>query len=127
MVSEPIAAGVVASGTIARARSYFLLTKPRIIELLLITTVPSMILARRGLPSLWLMAAVVFGGALAAGGANTINCYLDRDIDEKMHRTHGRPLPTGAVTPIQALRFGIALEVLAFALLWGSANLLAAL
>jgi protoheme IX farnesyltransferase len=128
MATEPLTAGAaaLAPGPVARARSYFLLTKPRIIELLLITTVPSMILARRGLPSLWLMAAVVLGGSLAAGGANTINCYLDRDIDEKMHRTHGRPLPTGAVTPLQALRFGVALEVVAFALLWQSANLLAA-
>jgi protoheme IX farnesyltransferase len=110
-----------------RARVYVALTKPRIIELLLVTTVPAMVLAEGGLPSLWLVLAVLAGGTLAAGGANTINCVVDRDIDEKMTRTHNRPLPTGAVSPEAALRFGIALEVVAFAWLWSTVNLLAAL
>jgi len=125
-MSEPLTRPFAAPTGVARLRAFVLLTKPRIIELLLVTTVPAMILARRGLPSLWLMAAVLVGGTLAAGGANTINCYVDRDIDEKMHRTHGRPLPMGAVSPGAALVFGIVLEVVAFALLWSTANLLAA-
>jgi len=110
----------------ARARAYFRLTKPRVIELLLVTTVPSMILAQGGMPSLGLIAAVLLGGALAAGGANTINCYIDRDRDAAMRRTHHRPLPSGDVDPNAALRFGVVLEVLAFAWLWWTANLLAA-
>ena len=111
----------------SRAATYVALTKPRIIELLLVTTVPAMVLADQGLPSPWLVLAVLFGGTLAAGGANTLNCVVDRDIDEKMRRTHGRPLPMGAVTPAAALRFGIILEVIAFVWLWVTANLLAAL
>lgn len=107
-------------------RTYVGLTKPRIIELLLVTTVPAMILAQRRIPSVWLVLAVLFGGTLAAGGANTINCYLDRDIDEKMRRTHGRPLPAGRVSPTNALRFGIILELVAFGWLWWTANLLSA-
>jgi len=126
MVIRPLAAPLPGHA-LARVRAFVLLTKPRIIELLLITTVPAMILARHGLPSVWLMVAVVVGGSLAAGGANTINCYIDRDIDEIMQRTRGRPLPAGAVTPVQALWFGIALEVVAFALLWSAANLLSAI
>jgi protoheme IX farnesyltransferase len=102
------------------------LTKPRIIELLLVTTVPAMVLAAGGFPSPLLVAAVLLGGTLAAGGANTINCVLDRDIDEKMHRTDQRPLPTGAMSPAAALRFGLLLEVVAFVFLWGTVNLLAA-
>ena len=81
------------------AGAYVSLTKPRIISLLLITTVPTMILADGGVPSLWLMLWTVVGGTLAAGGANAINCYLDRDIDELMHRTQGRPLPLGKIEP----------------------------
>jgi protoheme IX farnesyltransferase len=106
---------------------YVALTKPRIIELLLVTTVPAMVLAERGIPSLWLMLMTVVGGTLAAGGANTINCVIDRDIDVKMARTHRRPLPTGSVSAANALRFGIALEVVAFAMLWGTVNLLSAI
>ena len=108
------------------ASAYLSLTKPRIISLLLITTVPAMILAAKGVPSLWLMFATVVGGTLAAGGANAINCYLDRDIDEIMHRTRGRPLPLGRIDPLSALIFALTLEVAAFALLTLSANLLAA-
>ena len=92
---------------------YVALTKPRIIELLLVTTVPTMLLAEGGIPSLWLVAATLVGGTLAAGGANTLNCYLDRDIDQVMHRTERRPLATGLVSPREALVFGIALGALA--------------
>lgn len=109
-----------------RAGAYFRLTKPRVVELLLVTTVPAMVLAERGLPSVGLVAAVLLGGALAAGGANTVNCYIDRDRDATMRRTRRRPLPSGDVDPVAALRFGIVLEVLAFAWLWATANLLAA-
>ena len=108
-------------------RAYLALTKPRIIELLLVTTVPTMVLAQRGVPSIWLMAAVVVGGSLAAGGANTINMYLDRDIDDLMRRTRHRPLPRHAVTPRRALAFGIALSLLSFAWLTATVNLLSAL
>src|SRR6266508_366996 len=108
------------------ARAYFLLTKPRVIELLLVTTVPAMVLAARRLPSLTLVLAVLVGGALAAGGANTINCWIERDRDQMMRRTHGRPLPAGAIRPRDALVFGVALEVAAFVWLWAGVNLLAA-
>lgn len=110
----------------ARIGAYVALTKPRIIELLLITTVPTMIVAERGLPSLWLIAATVWGGTMAAGGANAINMYVDRDIDRVMERTKGRPLVTGAVTPRAALTFAIALEAVAFLFLWATVNLLSA-
>jgi protoheme IX farnesyltransferase len=110
----------------ATARSYLMLTKPRVIELLLVTTVPAMILADEGLPHLGLVAAVLVGGAMAAGGANTINCWIERDRDQLMHRTRRRPLPSGDIEPTPALAFGIALEVGAFALLWATANVLAA-
>jgi len=108
-------------------RAYLALTKPRIIELLLVTTIPTMVLAQGGgIPSVWLMAAVVLGGSLAAGGANTINMYLDRDIDDLMRRTRHRPLPRHAVTPRRALVFGIALSILSFAWLTVTVNLLSA-
>jgi protoheme IX farnesyltransferase len=106
--------------------AYVALTKPRIISLLLITTIPAMILAAEGVPPLWLVAATVVGGTLAAGGANAINCYIDRDIDQLMRRTQGRPLPLGKIDPGHALVFALALEILAFALLAASSNLLAA-
>ncbi len=85
-----------------------------------------MILANEGLPSLWLILAVLIGGSMAAGGANTINCWIERDRDSLMRRTHGRPLPSGDINPTGALIFGLVLEVLAFALLWATSNLLAA-
>jgi protoheme IX farnesyltransferase len=107
-------------------RAYVALTKPRIIELLLVTTVPTMIVAEQGLPSLWLVSATVFGGTLAAGGANAINMYVDRDIDQVMRRTRHRPLVTGAIRPRDALVFAIAIEIAAFALLWMTVNLLSA-
>jgi len=90
---------------------YVALTKPRIIELLLVTTFPTMFLAQRGLPSLWLIAATLVGGTLSAAAANTLNCYLDRDIDSVMHRTENRPLVTGAISPPSALVFGGVLSV----------------
>ena len=113
-------------GTIDTARAYISLTKPRIIELLLVTTVPTMVLAAGGIPSIWLMTAVVLGGTLAAGGANAINMYVDRDIDDVMRRTRHRPLPSHAVTPGRALAFGIGLSVAAFVFLWLTVNLLSA-
>src|SRR6516164_6747489 len=108
------------------AEAYVALTKPRIIELLLVTTLPTMVVAQRGLPPIWLMAATLVGGALAAGGANAINMYVDRDIDRVMKRTKNRPLVTGAVTPAAALVFALALEVAAFVELWLAVNLLSA-
>ncbi len=110
----------------ATVRAYFLLTKPRVIELLLVTTLPAMILADGGIPSIGLIVAVLIGGALAAGGANTINCWIERDRDQMMRRTRARPLPAGDVDAGRAFAFGVVLEILAFALLWSAANLLAA-
>ncbi|RYI23698.1 protoheme IX farnesyltransferase [Dermacoccus sp. 147Ba] len=92
---------------------YVSLTKPRIIELLLITTFPVMFLAERGIPNAWLIIATLIGGTLSASSANVLNCYLDRDIDKLMHRTEGRPLVTGAISPRNALIFGIVLGVAA--------------
>jgi len=112
------------------ARSLFMLTKPRIIELLLVTTVPTMLLAQRGLPSAGLLAVTLLGGALAAGSANTLNCYIDRDIDAVMRRTSRRPLVAkGTKAPIrpgEALVFGIVLGAAATLLLGLLANWLAA-
>jgi heme o synthase len=105
---------------------YVALTKPRIIELLLITTVPTMVLAQRGWPSWSLVVITLIGGTLAAGGANAINMVVDRDIDKLMPRTQGRPLVTGLIQPRNALIFALALEVIAFAVLWAGANLLSA-
>jgi len=114
-------------GIAARLGAYLALTKPRVIELLLVTTVPAMVLAAGELPSIGLVAAVLLGGGLAAGGANTLNCWVERDRDQVMKRTRRRPLPTGQIEPSHALVFGIVLEVLAFAWLWATANLLSAL
>lgn len=130
LVPSRLAPGGVAHGSRRAARStvgsYVALTKPRIIELLLITTVPTMVVAERGWPSTWLVLITLVGGSLAAGGANAINMYVDRDIDKLMERTRNRPLVTGAVAPRDALVFAIALEVAAFAVLWAGANLLSA-
>jgi heme o synthase len=109
-----------------RIGAYVALTKPRIIELLLVTTVPAMVLAARGLPPLSLVAWTLVGGALAAGAANAINCYFDRDIDELMSRTRRRPLPAHAVEPENALVFGLALGVVAFGVMAVLVNLVAA-
>lgn len=111
----------------SKGAAYLALTKPRIIELLLITTVPTMIVAERGLPNLWLIVATVIGGTLAAGGANAVNMYVDRDIDKLMKRTEGRPLVTGEIEPRNALVFSLALLALAGAWLAGFVNPLSAL
>jgi heme o synthase len=110
----------------ASVGAYVRLTKPRVIELLLVTAVPPMFLAQQGWPALGLVVAVVIGGAMAAGGANTINCWMERDRDQLMRRTLSRPLPQGEIVPSRALVFGIALNVVAFVLLASVANLLAA-
>ncbi len=117
---------VVRSPRRARAAAFVALTKPRIVELLLVTTVPSMILAEGGLPSLWLIAATITGGAMSAGGANALNMYIDRDIDKLMYRTRNRPLVTGAVKPGEAAVFASALIAVSFVWLWVFTNLLAA-
>ena len=112
----------------AVAGALIALTKPRIIELLLVTTVPTMLLAQRGLPSVKLVLATLIGGTLAAGSANTVNCYLDRDIDALMKRTSRRPLVNkqGVITPAAALIWGIVLGAGATAVLGLAANWLAA-
>jgi len=114
------------TSTRSRARAYVALTKPRIIELLLVTTVPVMFVAQDGVPDLGLVVATVLGGSLAAGGANTFNMVVDRDIDALMVRTQDRPLVTGELTPRAALTFAVVLEIAAFALLWAAVNLLSA-
>ncbi|MGC4789069.1 heme o synthase [Micromonospora sp. DT178] len=106
--------------------AYVTLTKPRIVELLLVTTVPAMMLADGGLPSLWLVAVVLVGGSLAAGAASVINCYIDRDIDQLMRRTKRRPLPAHTVTPRNALIFGLVLAAVSVAMMAAFTNLLAA-
>jgi protoheme IX farnesyltransferase len=106
--------------------AYFALTKPRVVELLLVTTVPAMILAKRGIPSLWLILATLVGGAVAAGSANAINCYLDRDVDEVMRRTRRRPIPAHRIPPERALAFGYALGAISFFFLSVAVNVLAA-
>jgi len=110
----------------SRPMAYLALTKPRIIELLLVTTVPTMVVAAGRWPSTWLVIATVVGGSLAAGGANAINMVVDADIDRLMERTKDRPLVTGELAPRQAMVFAIGLEVAAFAWLWGFVNLLSA-
>src|SRR3954451_19536599 len=97
------------------ARAYVALTKPRIIELLLVTTVPVMVLAARGWPSTWTLLATLVGGALAPGAANTINCVVDRDIDAVMARTRRRPMARAVIGPVAALRFGLLLGMAATA------------
>jgi protoheme IX farnesyltransferase len=110
-----------------RIAAYVALTKPRIIELLLVTTVPTMVLADRGLPSFWLILATLVGGTLAAGSANALNCWYDRDIDGVMHRTERRPLARHVVEPRSALVFGLVLGVIATIELAVTTNVLSAL
>ena len=105
---------------------YVALTKPRIIELLLVTTVPTMFVAERGVPSVWLMVATMVGGTLAAGGANAVNMVVDRDIDSLMERTMHRPLVRGVMSPRAALTFAVVIEVVAFVWLFATVNLLSA-
>src|SRR4029453_10028664 len=107
----------VPAGVGARVGAYIALTKPRIIELLLVTTVPAMMLAARGWPSWTLLLSPLVGGPLAAGSANVFNCWFDRDIDRLMHRTQKRPLPMGVITPRAALVFGSVLAVASILLL----------
>jgi len=111
---------------VARLEEYLTLTKPRIIELLLVTTVPTMFVAAHRVPSLRLMVMTVAGGALAAGGANAMNMVYDRDIDALMERTKNRPLVTGTITPRSAAVFAATLEVAAFVVLWTTVNPLSA-
>ncbi|GDY28919.1 protoheme IX farnesyltransferase [Gandjariella thermophila] len=108
-------------------RAYVALTKPRIIELLLVTTVPAMLLAQRGIPSPWLVLATMVGGTMAAGSANALNCVADADIDAVMKRTKRRPLARHEVPTRNALVFGLALGAASFGWLWLTTNLLAAL
>ncbi len=125
-IDAPVLSGRRAKWSRSTVGAYVALTKPRIIELLLVTTLPTMVVAQRGLPPVWLMVATLAGGALAAGGANAINMVVDRDIDRLMNRTKNRPLVTGAMTPTAALVFALALEVAAFVELWLAVNLLSA-
>jgi protoheme IX farnesyltransferase len=106
--------------------AYVALTKPRIIELLLVTTVPVMFLAQHGIPSLWLIVATLVGGTLSAGAANTFNCVYDRDIDAEMHRTSNRPMVTGEISPRQGVVFGAVLALLSTAWFAWQVNLLSA-
>lgn len=122
--------GVAAHGARKEPKSvfggYIVLMKLRVVELLLITTVPTMVLAEQGWPSWRLVVITLAGGTLAAGGANAINMVIDRDIDALMERTKTRPLVTGLIKPRAAMIFALALEAVAFAVLWVGANLLAA-
>lgn len=123
-VVEPTApAGGAPRATVG---DYLSLVKPRIIELLLVTTFPVMFLAQRGIPPLGLTLATLIGGMLSAGAANTFNCYFDRDMDRKMHRTEHRPLVTGAISPGRALAFGYAQAVVSLIILAWLVNPLSA-
>ena len=117
----------VSPGARGRIAAYVALTKPRIIELLLITTLPAMVLAAGRWPGTWLVVATLIGGALSAGGANALNMYYDRDIDEVMRRTRARPLARQEVSPRNALVFGVVLGVAGFIWLWVFTTLPAAL
>lgn len=114
------------ASTRQKVGAYIALTKPRIIELLLVTTVPAMVVAAGAWPSWWLVIATLIGGTLSAGGANAINCYIDRDIDQVMARTKRRPLPMHKIAPRNALTFGSALGVIALVWMWFVVNPLAA-
>ena len=114
------------STPLAAVRNYLSITKPAIILLLLITTVPAMVVAQGGWPSTWLVLATLIGGAASAGGANAVNCWYDRDIDAIMKRTRGRPLVTGEIDPAKGLAFGLALGAGAFVFLYATTTPLAA-
>ncbi|HET7414705.1 MAG TPA: heme o synthase [Arthrobacter sp.] len=114
------------TGWKGKAKAYLALTKPRVIELLLVTTLPTMIFAQRGFPDPLLVIATLVGGSFAAGSAGAFNCYIDRDIDKLMKRTGKRPLVTGELTDREALVFAWALGAAAIAILWFGANPLAA-
>ena len=109
----PVAARATGRAAVAKVLAYVALTKPRIIELLLVTTVPVMFLASDGVPALWPVVATLVGGTLAAASANALNCYIDRDIDEQMRRTRRRPLAAHTVSPRGAVVFGVLLGIVA--------------
>src|SRR6201990_1470581 len=130
MCRQPVRPAVDSPQRLSSARAtvgaYVALCKPRIVELLLITAVPTLFLAYKGLPSLLVTVVVVLGGALAAGSANALNCYIDRDIDEIMRRTSSRPLVRNTVSPRSALVFGLVLAGVPVTLFPVTTNLLAA-
>lgn len=105
-----------------KALAYLALTKPRVIELLLVSTLPTMIFAERGFPAVWLMISTLVGGAMAAGASGAFNCYIDRDMDKLMKRTKGRPLVTGDLTPKEALIFSWSLAIASLIVLWVGTN-----
>lgn len=118
--------GVVPTAPWRKLRAYVALTKPRVIELLLVTTAPVMILAERSIPDLWLVLATLVGGTFSAASANAFNCYIDRDIDRVMKRTSQRPLVTGELSPREALVFAFATGIASVAFLWVFTTWLAA-
>jgi len=126
-MTSSLSAPPLGRSVVGIVRSYIALTKPRVIELLLVTTVPVMVLAERGIPSLWLVLATVVGGALSAGSANAYNMFIDRDIDEHMGRTSARPLVTGEISGAAALVFAGALGVGSVMWLWAFTTPLASL
>lgn len=105
-----------------KASAYLALTKPRVIELLLVSTLPTMIFAQRGFPPVWLMVSTIVGGAMAAGASGAFNCYIDRDMDKLMKRTKGRPLVTGDLTPKEALIFSWTMAIASLLVLWVGTN-----
>jgi len=126
-MTSSLSAPPLGRSVVGIVRSYIALTKPRVIELLLVTTVPVMVLAERGIPNLWLVLATVVGGTLSAGSANAYNMFIDRDIDEHMGRTSARPLVTGEISGAAALVFASALGVGSVMWLWAFTTPLAAL
>ena len=128
-VDQSLSAAHSSSRRLPRGRvgAYIALTKPRVIELLLVTTAPVMVLAERGIPNLWLVLFTLIGGSLSAASANAFNSYIDRDIDKDMSRTSSRPLVTGEISERQALVFAWSMGVASVGLLWLTTNALAAL
>jgi protoheme IX farnesyltransferase len=125
-IDAPFASSEALRSSNATWRDYFNLTKPQDALLILVTTLASLLIAGELLPSVSTVLLTVLGSVLAAGGAGALNCYLDRDIDAIMRRTRNRPLPMERIEPKQAYRFGVALCILSFFILWVGANLLAA-
>lgn len=123
--SQPTSQGTSIS-TGRKISAYIALTKPRVLELLLVSTIPVMFLAAGGLPPLWTVIATVIGGSMSAGSAAAFNMYLDRDIDAQMHRTESRPLVTGEISPRNALVFAWSLAIGSTLWLWATTNLLSA-
>jgi protoheme IX farnesyltransferase len=114
------------TGIARKAKAYLALTKPRVIELLLVTTAPVMVLAANGIPNPWLILGTLLGGTLSAGSANAFNCYIDRDIDRVMKRTQRRPLVTGELSDREALVFAWIIGAASIVLLGVISNWLAA-